>query len=207
MEFRRRQDKLATIAAVLDRYLDGPVLDVGCDDKSLKNKVRGRYFGVDLYGTPDVKIDLEDGLPFRTGSFQTVLAFDVLEHLERVHYTFDELARVSKRFIIIGLPNQYEWRFRLHYLLGKQISGKYGLPVRRPADRHRWVFSLEEAREFVSCRGRRAGYKIVQSRLGYYSYNKMIARAITAFGQLAGAPFASLFAYYYLVVLERRADR
>jgi hypothetical protein len=82
-----------------------------------------------------------------------------LEHLDNIHYAFDELCRVARRYVIIGLPNMYEWRFRVMFLMGKRLSGKYGLPVEPPQDRHRWLFSLKEARCFVQERALKLGFK------------------------------------------------
>lgn len=92
-------------------------------------------------------IDLEQGLPFKDKSFDTVVAFDVLEHLENIYKAFDGLYPVAKGYVFIGLPNMYEWRFRLLFVLRRKLSGKYGLPPEAPKDRHRWLFSLDEARE------------------------------------------------------------
>jgi len=151
--FQGREDKLAVAGDILSKYLCGSVLDVGCDQMHLAKMVRGRYVGIDVNGTPDLIVNVEHGLPFQDKSFDTVVAFDVLEHLDDIHAAFDELCRVARRYVILGLPNMYEWRFRIMFLLGRRLSGKYGLPAEAPQDRHRWLFSLCEARTFVQHRG------------------------------------------------------
>jgi len=149
LAFREREDKIALVGYVFRDYLIGDVLDVGCDAKHLSASVQGRYVGLDFAGWPDVRGSAEAGLPFQNQAFDTVVALDVLEHLNHLHLAFDELCRVSQRFIIVGLPNMYEWRFRLKFLLGQRLSEKYGLPGEPPADRHRWLFNLKEARSLV----------------------------------------------------------
>src|SRR5262245_18640167 len=130
--FRGREDKMAEVAAIFSNYLSKDVLDVGCDAKYLASAVQGHYVGIDIQGTPDIQANVETGLPFHNKTFDTVLAFDVLEHCDCLHHVFDELCRVSRSHLIIGLPNMYEWHFRAMFALGKNLSGKYGLPLEQP---------------------------------------------------------------------------
>jgi len=53
----------------------------------------------------------------------------VLEHTNNIHKSFEELCRVARKFVVITLPNAYELKTRLKFLLGLPHSGKYGLPV------------------------------------------------------------------------------
>lgn len=202
-QFRGREDKLALTATVCDSCLSGSVLDVGCDQRFLQAFVRGQYTGIDHSGRPDVLVNVENGLPFRDRSFDTVINMDNLEHLDNIHFAFDELCRVSNRFVVIGLPNMYEWRFRLNFLLGKSISGKYGLPLESPPDRHRWLFSLKDAKAFVEHRGKINGFFLVDEFVGYFLYRKLLAKGITFSGRLLWPYAKKFFAYYYLSVLER----
>jgi hypothetical protein len=110
--------------------------------------------------TGDVQADLGRGLPFESSSVETVVALDVLEHTDDIHMAFAELCRVSREAIVITLPNMYDWTTRKRHLLGRPISGKYGLPVTRPYDRHRWLFSLDEARQFCAVVGDDYGWRL-----------------------------------------------
>ncbi|MBZ0160461.1 methionine biosynthesis protein MetW [Candidatus Methylomirabilis sp.] len=202
VRFHGREDKLALSWETLSNYMSGSVLDVGCDEKYLAAFVKN-YVGVGIGGNPDLIVNVEDGLPFKDKSFDTTVAFDVLEHLDDIHYGFDELCRVAKRYIIVGLPNMYEWRFRLMFLLGKRLSGKYGLPTNAPVDRHRWVFSLTEAQSFIRHRGLHNGCEVRQEIIGYYKYRRTAASVTTALGRSLGHLGANLFAYNYWAVLER----
>lgn len=201
--FREREDKLAEVARLFDNYLMGDVLDVGCDQRFLADSVQGHYVGVDITGSPDVLADVDEGLPFRDLSFDCVIAFDVLEHCNRIHFVFDELCRVARKHVLIGLPNMYEWRFRLMFLLGKNLSGKYGLPREPPPDRHRWLFGLPEARNFVSSRAERNGFRAMEEVLAYSRFRRLWPKMITSAGIRLGPRWAPLFAYSYWAVVER----
>lgn len=126
------------------------ILDVGCRSRHLEGLIPDQtsYFGLDLAPPSDVIGNLESGLPFGNEEFYTVVALDVLEHTNNFHFAFTELCRVSRRYVIISLPNAYDIKARLRFLLGKPISGKYGLPVNYQLDRHRWLFSLNDASKF-----------------------------------------------------------
>jgi hypothetical protein len=101
----------------------------------------------------------------RTGSADTVVALDVLEHTDDIHHAFTELCRVASRYVVITLPNMYDWKTRIRYLRGRQLGAKYGLPVDPPGDRHRWFFGLDEARAFCRANGSRAGWRIIDERV------------------------------------------
>lgn len=207
LTFHGRADKLIEVASVFHNYLNGVILDIGCDTKTLSTLMEGRfrkYIGIDFIGKPDIFVDLEDGIPFHAESFDTVVALDVLEHCDLIHSVFDELCRVSKEYVIIGLPNMYEWHFRAMFFLGRGLSGKYGLPIDPPIDRHRWLFGLDEARKFVRQRASAAGFSIIDEILAYYDYRRLLPKLITGIGRILTPRCASLFAYHYCVVLKRR---
>ena len=137
-----------------ERYADflGPkLLDVACD-RAILRELRPDldYTGIDIAGTPDLQINLEeaDRLPFDDGAFDTVVATDVLEHLDNLHHIFDEIVRVAGRSVIISLPNNWANARRP---IGRGRGGMkfYGLPAERPEDRHKWFFGLSEAADFA----------------------------------------------------------
>lgn len=153
--------------------LAGSVLDVGCDQRYLREHLQrpDLYLGVDLAPPADILVNLDrENLPFDSASFDTVVCTDVLEHLERIHAVFDEILRVARHHVIVSLPAP------LNTLLGDLASRPsshsepprdqwkkfYGLPVDPPADRHRWFFGYEDALRFVEERSRRLGWRIEQ---------------------------------------------
>jgi len=69
---------------------------------------------------PDLKPDhvgSATALPFSDGSYDVVCAFQMLEHLpyEAALQAFGEMARVSRRHVIISLPDARPvWRYQVH---------------------------------------------------------------------------------------------
>jgi 2-polyprenyl-3-methyl-5-hydroxy-6-metoxy-1,4-benzoquinol methylase len=165
LTYTDRTTKAAYVASKYASILHGSVLDVGCDQKQLLRAIGscGRYVGVDVDAGADVVLNLDrEELPFESGSFDTVVCADVLEHLDRVHAVFDRLCRVARRHVVVSLPNPVR-TLMLAMLEGSQGRLKfYGLPVEEPRDRHRWFFGHEEAVEFLTERGRRNGMAVEQ---------------------------------------------
>ena len=162
--FNHRLDRSQFIASHLGKYLSGSVLDVGCDEAHLRDLVPGiRYTGIDIGGKPDLQIDLEksERLPFDDGAFDTVLCSDVLEHLDSLHRVFAELVRVSRRHLVISLPNNWT-NARRPIERGKGSFAFYGLPAERPQDRHKWFFGLSEARDFFYAQEGRFPIRVVE---------------------------------------------
>lgn len=201
---RGRKDKIQSIANLFPDIFSKQVLDVGCGDCFLKEFIKSDYIGVDKSGNPNVKLDISKGLPFGDESFETVACFDVLEHLDNIHFGFNELCRVSKKYVIITLPNMYEWRFRILFLLGKPLSEKYKLSEQETLDRHRWIFPLEEARFFVEQKGKENSFEISDEVFCYYKYNRIFPKIVNCIAKLFGTKFQGLFVNHYLVVLKRK---
>lgn len=201
--FRNRKEKLEILSQNLTRFLSGKVLDVGCDDSHLKKLIQGEHTGIDKYGKPDIRRDVSCGLPVKNRSFDTVVALDVLEHVDNIYFVFDELCRASNKWVIITLPNAFEWRNRLSFLLGKSISGKYGLPPTPPLDRHRWIFSFKDAQKFVKKAAQKNNFKILEEDACYYRYRQFLPKVINKIGAFCGKRLRNLFASHYLAVLER----
>lgn len=165
----RYTDRAGKALYIADKYapiLIGSVLDVGCDAAPLRRLVHepGKYVGVDFQPGADVVVDLDkEDLPFADRQFDTVLCTDVLEHLERCHAVMDGLCRVARRHVIVSLPNPLR-----NLMLGLYYDGSggrlkyYGLPVERPADRHRWFFGREEASDFLRERAGKNGFEVEQ---------------------------------------------
>jgi SAM-dependent methyltransferase len=162
--FHDRAARSRFVARRFAPYLAESVLDVGCFEAPLRDVLREvRYFGVDMAGTPDLRLDLDTGerLPFDDGSWRTVLCIEVLEHLDHLHHVFDELVRVSREHIVVSLPNC--WRDARRPLgLGRGHFAHYGLPLEPPCDRHKWFFSYTEARDFVHGKARAHGLEVVE---------------------------------------------
>lgn len=151
VEFKDRAARSEYISRRFQPLLQGKILDVGCDMAVLKTLLPGAdYTGVDISGAPDFQVNLEatGRLPFSDNAFDSVVCTDVLEHLENLHQMFGELARVSRRNVILSLPNNWV-NARVPIARGRGSFGKYGLPADKPPDRHKWFFSLSEAADFI----------------------------------------------------------
>lgn len=161
--FPLRKNRSEFVARRFSKYLIGSVLDVGCYEAPLREIISSiSYIGIDVAGKPDIIVDLEkaERLPFEDSSFECVLCIDVLEHLDNLHSMFEELVRVSQRYLIVSLPNC--WRdARRPIERGTGRFKHYGLPVQRPQDRHKWFFSLAEARQFIEAKTQEHSLKLV----------------------------------------------
>jgi len=140
------------------------LLDVGCYEAPLREILSNvRYTGVDIVGNPDLTIDLEttETLPFDDSSFDCVTCIDVLEHLDNMHRVFDQLIRVTRRYVIVSLPNC--WRdARRPIERGAGKFAHYDLPFERPVDRHKWFFNLEQIQRFYEGQAKRHGVRLVE---------------------------------------------
>ena len=149
MSFVRLRMAAARINQQSNNYT---LLDVGCRTKDLKPMLVGceEYYGTDLIPADGVlQCNLDDDLPFGDDSFDVVTALDVLEHLDNPHAALSELIRVARKTVIVSLPNMYYIEFRLRFLAGGGLSGKYRFSSEPILDRHKWVLSYNEAQEFI----------------------------------------------------------
>lgn len=102
----------ARLDAIL-RHMSGPVLDVGCGSgayvldprvQMIKGCDVNRF--VDWATRPNSFVQASAlQLPYRDRSFDMVTCFETLEHLECPAEAVAELARVSRRSVIVTVPN------------------------------------------------------------------------------------------------------
>jgi hypothetical protein len=168
LQYTDRESKAKYVWEKYQAILKGRILDVGADQRFLKDHLGGdsQYWGIGLGGTPDQQVNLEkEKVPFPDSSFDCVLCLDVLEHLDNIHEVFDDLCRVSRRYVIISLPNPWNDFYgvlRYHEYRPGQATKFYGLPVEPPEDRHKWFFSYTEAERFIRYRAEKSGMKVLQ---------------------------------------------
>lgn len=98
------------------------VLDVGCGEgftlaRLQKEKIGKEWEGIEpdetarelgkkLYPKVDIKSGDIYRLPYKSNSFDLVMATEVLEHLENPKKAYRELLRVSKKYVLISVPNE-----------------------------------------------------------------------------------------------------
>lgn len=93
---------------------------------------------------PDILISQESiyELNREASSFDLVLCLEVLEHLTDPHLALRELARVSRRYVMVSVPREPLWR-ALNMIRGKYI-GSWG---NTPGHLQHW--NVREFRDFV----------------------------------------------------------
>jgi len=201
---RDEMGKFQAVVRAFPNVWEGFILDVGCRSGNLRCVLQDskvHYRGLDLFPPADFIGDLGVGLPFGDMSFDTVVALDVLEHIDNIYQAFGELCRVARKYVVITLPNAYEVKSRIKFLLGQRLSGKYGLPLEPPHDRHRWLFSLREAIAFTHARVQYHGFEVaaegclVGPRRGF-----MIGRLMVGY-------FPNLLCPWYLALLQKKGDK
>jgi SAM-dependent methyltransferase len=98
--------------------IKGIVLDVGCGEKPFKEeieKLSDAYFGVDWPLTfhkqneIDVYADISEGFPFKNESADTIVSFQVMEHLAEPEIFLRESYRVLRKKGKIILTTPFMW--------------------------------------------------------------------------------------------------
>jgi hypothetical protein len=131
------------------------LLDIGCRDMILKKYLKGKfkYIGIDYQNNINTSKDfincnLENGIP-KISNIDVITAVDVLEHLENIHDIFSSLFLLSKKKIIIALPNMGYYKFRINFFFTGCLSGKYIFSDKKIFDRHRWIPNYQSIKYFV----------------------------------------------------------
>lgn len=142
------------------RFAGEKILEVGCADGTLTDLLHQKGYdicGVDCLFSKTWKPALRKyfvvadavNLPFESNSFDTVLAFEVLEHLRDVDQGVEEMVRVCRQNLVITTPDAelypylresglvyFPWADRTHvnfftgrklqnFLINKGLSIKY----------------------------------------------------------------------------------
>jgi len=164
-----RRTKALYIYLKYQSILVGDILDVGADQCYLKKYLckNAKYVGIGSHSDKlNLEINLEKrSLPIKDNSFNVVLYCDVLEHLGNIHNVFGKLWRISKKYVIILLPNPSSTflNYLKHGDYNKHQSMKfYGLPLEKPEYLHKWFFSTDEAARFIRYRAKKNNMEIVQ---------------------------------------------
>jgi len=110
------------------------ILDVGCGEGFTLNRLKEHGIGKRLEGIeylkdaielgkktyPDIKItegSIYD-LPYKDNSFDLVLCTEVLEHLDDPRKALQQLIRVSKKYLVVSVPNEP------FFMLAQFVRGK-----------------------------------------------------------------------------------
>lgn len=144
--------RFVRILALIDRLRPARVLDIGCGSGYLGGQVKTRRPGTLVDGVDISSVALErarahldrvwhfdlDGgsLPAPEGTYDLVVASEVIEHLYDVQHATAEIARVMRAggHAILTVPNLAYWRYRLDLLCGR-------LPLPADDSRHLHQFT------------------------------------------------------------------
>ncbi|QFR32818.1 bifunctional 2-polyprenyl-6-hydroxyphenol methylase/3-demethylubiquinol 3-O-methyltransferase UbiG [Ancylobacter sp. TS-1] len=144
--------------SLLSRYLSAlprkdKVVDVGCRDGRNAEFFKqacgiAEMHGVDIADAPLEHarrrgihtarwISGESPFPAEDGSFDAVIAMDVIEHIYDTEEFIRELARVTRDdgVLLVTIPNLAWWRSRLRLLVGKMPDGAASISVNVALDR------------------------------------------------------------------------
>jgi len=208
VQFEQRADRSAYIARRFGDLLGPALLDVGCDKALLRTLLpQVAYTGIDVGGTPDIRIDLEhiERLPFADDQFDATVCSDVLEHLDNLHFIFGELVRVSREHIVVSLPNNWT-NARRPIERGRGAIAHYGLPATPPPDRHKWFFGFSEAVDFLREQERRYPISIVEL-VANEKRRPLPARLLRRARYPALETYLNRYAHTVWVVYRKRAPR
>lgn len=134
--------------SAISAHAKGSLLDVGCGKAPLYGMygpfVDASWWvdwpqSVHRYQRMDVAADLNSALPFRSGTFDTILLTDVLEHLAEPDIIWSELSRLLRPNgrVIVGVPFLYwlhevphdYYRYTEHAL--RRFCDRYHLTIER----------------------------------------------------------------------------
>ena len=130
-----------TVSELVEPLAPDNVLDAGCGEgediarliHALPDQVEGfdideRCVKLASHRFPDARFRVDDicRSSYETGRFDLVLALEVLEHLEEPDVALCELSRITRRDIIVSVPNE-PW-FRVSNFLGGAFVSTWGNP-------------------------------------------------------------------------------
>jgi len=139
------RSRLQLISEWIEKYDIKSVLDLGSRGILKKIIDVDSYDSIDVKGTPDIVLDLNEAqkLPFPPDSYDCVVLSQILEHLFYPQKILKESIRVSRKFIIIGLPHDFSLDLRMKALLGRNWR-----PIYRPYE-HKGLLHRNEYKKFI----------------------------------------------------------
>ncbi len=191
IEFRHR--------AAVDLIEGGSVLDLGCGDGLLFDMLGDKIskaVGLDISpqavekchekGIEAVVHSFDEPVPYPDNSFEYVVLLDVLEHVYDPATLLAEAARVSSKYVIVGVPNFSSLPARLQTLRGKVPENN------QPHKGHVYWFNEFVLQGVVS----KAGLRMVEKRMNTFS-------VVAVFGEVLLRLFPNVFALSFVVKLEK----
>lgn len=179
------------------------LLDVGCGDGLFLSLLKEKGIvakGIDISeegiakartkGLDVAVYDADGPIPFPDSTFDVVTLLDVLEHLYVPGALLSEAARVSKRWVVVGVPNFSSIAARLQVLSGAVPENN------RPNKGHVYWFNEATLQAVVH----QAHLLVRQVRLNtIFEHRPILGTIFRFFARIA----PGLFALSFVVLLER----
>lgn len=191
-------DRIKIAADELKKRKINNVVDIGCRDCRLQEIGEFKsYRGVDLFqnqfGTVTDVIDVMNfDFPMSTDS---VVALDVLEHLDNPQLLTTKIFNSRPKNVIINLPNIYDFKGIFKFLFGR-LGEKYKFNSTSQLDRHRWIMSNVEIAKF---------YKDIATK-NNYSLTIIPITSGGLLGKLLNPIFPRLFTTALIGVFDQDVD-
>jgi len=155
--------ELRTIQQLRKNCTGESFLDVGSGSKRISRAVEATTLDIDRRNAPDIVGEICH-LPIKTSCFETVSAFEVIEHVDDDEKALRELKRVSINKVVLTVPNADRYKLPFH-LLGKKrcfIS-----------EDHKREYTINQMLQLLSKIGlhknrlRGIGYLIIGTNIGF----------------------------------------
>ena len=110
-----KEGKITTRGILVKKYIFGKILDVGCDSHFLHDEIKNdNMIGLDvIIKHVRNKVMKANGqyMPIKSESFDSVVAGELIEHLEKPEIFLKECYRILKKNgrLIITTPNRESW--------------------------------------------------------------------------------------------------
>jgi hypothetical protein len=172
------------------------VLDIGSGKKS-KFKKKYDVTTIDLKEA-DICLDLDKTtkIPLASKKYDLIILSHILEHLSSVEKVIKEATRLSKKWIIIGLPNELTLGNRIRYLRGSPTYAGY-IPLG-----HKHFFTIDTIEDFIC-----SFFKTYRSKLYFFGEGKNANKIPERLKKTLANLFPKLFArevYYLIDINENR---
>jgi len=163
-----------------------PVLELGCGfgyicDRLTKKNVIGVDYSISTlkHAKCEKVLATCDALPFRNNCFDTVIASELLEHLndEELSRTINEIERVSRRYVLITVPYmENPWETFVKCACCGNIFSPYGHEQFFDEKRVRFLFKKSKCVKILFCSKNRRSLIVKKfvRRLGFYNYRKNV---------------------------------
>ena len=180
------------------------LLDVGCRDQILKKFINNNisYTGIDIQqnkeGTNIIK-NLNRELNINDNSYDVVTALDVIEHIEEPVKVIENLIKISKKKLIINLPNIAYYEARYKFLIYGNLSEKYHFSGFKKDDRHYWFTNYFMILEFFKKNFDNYSYQIIPV---FKTRNKL--KILFFLEKMLSKILPNLFTWSIIIILKKK---